>query len=427
VEEICAAAGTKSTPGKPELDAFLSKAASLDTGRVAQALLVALGAADWRSRSKGLAVVEALHRSDPSYRIPLEDAFQGTEGGVIPLCADPKPAVRDRAVRVSKLLGLDPSSVQAAAAAAAAAAPSQEGATDGYSCAPDGDPASPVNPGTTKAAPSGPAVDLLGGFSDEEGGAGAGVVGDDILGAGDAAVAGSSSVDDVFGLHDDGAAAAAAPRGASNGAGGGLDELLGMGDGGGAAVDSGGGGILESSSPAAAPDSLFGDLSVKDEPAGGTGDGDTTADAEETKTAAAGGVGGVSGFAFMGSAGGGEAEPAQAQETATVSEGAAGADLLSGFGGAQAATSEGGNLSDMLTMSPGVIGGSGSTATARKTTIEAATTGDDDWLGLAGGGNGQAASKGDGATAPTAASGEGGVGASRAPATSGSLLDDWAG
>ncbi|CAN0391402.1 unnamed protein product, partial [Ectocarpus fasciculatus] len=90
VEEICAAGGTKSTPGKPELDAFLSKAASLDTGRVAQALLVALEAADWRSRSKGLAVVEALHRSDPSYRIPLEDAFQGTEGGVIPLCADPK-------------------------------------------------------------------------------------------------------------------------------------------------------------------------------------------------------------------------------------------------------------------------------------------------------------------------------------------------
>ncbi|CAM9364260.1 unnamed protein product [Ectocarpus sp. 13 AM-2016] len=425
VEEICAAAGTKSTPGKPELDAFLSKAASLDTGRVAQALQVALEAADWRSRSKGLAVVEALHRSDPSYRIPLEDAFQGTEGGVITLCADPKPAVRDRAVRVSKLLGLDPSSVQAAAAAVAA--PSQEDATDGYSCAPDGDPASSVISGTTKAAPSGPAVDLLGGFSDEEGGDGAGVVVDDVLGAGDAAVAGRSSVDDVFGLHDDGAAAAAGPRGASNGAGGGLDELLGMGDGGGAAVDSGGGGILESSSPAAAPDSLFGDLSVKDEPAGGTGDGDTTADAGETKTGAAGGGGGVSGFAFMGSAGGGEVEPVKAEETAAASEGAAGADLLSGFGGAQAATSEGGNLSDMLTMSPGDVGGSGSAATARKTPIEAATTGDNDWLSLAGSGNGQAAIKGDSAAAPPAASVEGGVGVVRGPASSGSLLDDWAG
>ncbi|CAM9618075.1 unnamed protein product, partial [Hapterophycus canaliculatus] len=90
VEEICSAGGTKSTPVKAELDGFLSKAASLDPGRVSGALLVALEAADWRSRSKALAVVEALHRSDPSYRIPLEDAFQDTEGGVVPLCADSK-------------------------------------------------------------------------------------------------------------------------------------------------------------------------------------------------------------------------------------------------------------------------------------------------------------------------------------------------
>ena len=33
---------------------------------------------------------QALHRSDPSYRIPLEDAFQNVEEGVIPLCADSK-------------------------------------------------------------------------------------------------------------------------------------------------------------------------------------------------------------------------------------------------------------------------------------------------------------------------------------------------
>lgn len=78
-------------------------------------------------------------------------------------------------------------------------------------------------------------------------------------------------------------------------------------------------------------------------------------------------------------------------------------------------------------MSPGDIGGSGSTVTARKTPIDAAIAGDNDWLGLAGGGNGQAASKGGGAAAPPAASGEDGVGAVRAPASSGSLLDDWAG
>lgn len=205
--------------------------------------------------------------------------------------------------------------------------PSQEDATDGYSCAPDGDPASPVIPGSTKAAPSGPAVDLLGGFSDEEGGDGAaaaaGIGGDDILGVAEAA--GSSSVDDVFGLHGDGQAAVG-QRGSSNGAGGGLDELLGMGDGvgSGTAVGAGGGGgIFEDSSPAAAPESLFGDLSIKDDPAGAAGDGDTShlAEAEETKTAAAGGGGGVSGFAFMGSAGGGEAEPAKAEEPAAASEG----------------------------------------------------------------------------------------------------------
>lgn len=111
---------------------------------------------------------------------------------------------------------------------------------------------------------------------------------------------------------------------------------------------------------------------------------------------------------------------------------AAGADLLSGFGGGgiEAAVSarDGGNLSDMLTMSPGDIGGSGSTATPRKTPVAATATAGDDWLGLAG--DGQAASKAGGAAAappPTAASGEGGVGAVRAPASSGSLLDDWAG
>lgn len=43
---------------QPEMDSFLSKAASLDPGRVAEALLVALDAADWRARSKALAVVE---------------------------------------------------------------------------------------------------------------------------------------------------------------------------------------------------------------------------------------------------------------------------------------------------------------------------------------------------------------------------------
>lgn len=108
---------------------------------------------------------------------------------------------------------------------------------------------------------------------------------------------------------------------------------------------------------------------------------------------------------------------------------AAGTDLLSGFGGGAqaAAASEGGNLSDMLTMSPGDIGGSGSTATPRKTSV-AVTTASDDWLGLAGSsGNGQAASGGGGAAAPPTAAGEGGVGAVRAPASSGSLLDDWAG
>ncbi|CAN0004130.1 unnamed protein product, partial [Sphacelaria rigidula] len=92
-----------------ELDQFLSKAASLDQQRVAEALKVALAQSDWRARSKSLTVVEALYRSDPSYRIPLEDAFGDPEEGVIPVCGDSKkPAVRDRAVRVSKLLGLDP-------------------------------------------------------------------------------------------------------------------------------------------------------------------------------------------------------------------------------------------------------------------------------------------------------------------------------
>lgn len=105
-------------------------------------------------------------------------------------CIHEKPAVRDRAVRVSKLLGLDPSQVVAnAAAAAAASATSASGTTpindnNGYTHAPDGDTASPP----TAAAPSGPAVDLLGGgFDFVEGG------GDSGGGGGDA--------DDIFGIH----------------------------------------------------------------------------------------------------------------------------------------------------------------------------------------------------------------------------------
>ena len=98
---------------------------------------------------------------------------------------------------------------------------------------------------------------------------------------------------------------------------------------------------------------------------------------------------------------------------------AAGADLLSGFGGepaAAAATAGIGDVSDMLTMSPGESSskGDGNGATRKKATGTAA----DDWLGLGGlAGNGQAAARASAAPAGGAAT----------KASSGTLLDDWAG
>lgn len=100
---------------------------------------------------------------------------------------------------------------------------------------------------------------------------------------------------------------------------------------------------------------------------------------------------------------------------------AAGADLLSGFGGETAAA---GTVSDMLTMSPGQNGdgdenngGNTGAAPQRKMPIAA----DNDWLGFAGDGQGSAKA---GATP----SGNGSIagGGSTASPASGSLLDDWA-
>eukprot|EP00752_Nemacystus_decipiens_P013398 g11863.t1 len=444
VEEICAAGGTKSTPGKPELDAFLSKAASLDPGRVADALLEALGAADWRARSKALAVVEALHRADPSYRIPLADAFDDTEAGVIPLCADAKPAVRDRAVRVAKLLGLDPSSAQASATAAAAAGQSPNNdSTNGYACAPDGDgdgdPSSSFS-GTTAAAPSGPAVDLLGGFSDDgddSGGGGEGTTATgDILGVGGGGGAGAGggatvgNVDDIFGLQGVGGVDGDAPAVKPVASAGGLDDFLDMGSGSrggggdGAAQSSTGaaGAAPSASSPAPAeaeaPDGLFGDLSVKDGPGS-----PANAGAQEAAAAAADGeaaaTGGGSGFSFMGGAGGG-AEAAETPVAATATK-TAGADLLSGFGAgpAAAATGGGGDVSDMLTMSPGDPSSNGNGSGADRKTAAAAG---DDWLGLGG-----VAVNGQSAAAKTGVVPDAGGSAGAAKASAGSLLDDWAG
>lgn len=51
-----------SRPGQQEMDAFLSKAASLDPNKVAEALARVHGAVDWRARSKALAVVEVSER-----------------------------------------------------------------------------------------------------------------------------------------------------------------------------------------------------------------------------------------------------------------------------------------------------------------------------------------------------------------------------
>ncbi|CAM9207713.1 unnamed protein product [Scytosiphon promiscuus] len=439
VEEICSAGGTKSIPLKTELDGFLSKAASLDPGRVSEALLVALEAADWRSRSKALAVVEALHRSDPSYRIPLEDAFQDPEGGVVPLCGDSKPAVRDRAVRVSKLLGLHTSSAQAAAAASAAAAAaataSPEDPSNGYSTAPDGDPSS-HGAGTTAAAPSGPAIDLLGGFSDDGedsgggGEGGAGTAGGDILGG----AGGGGEVADIFGLHDDGAGGAngAGDSTASAGVGeasdatvgsgpsGGFD-FLSMGDGGKSSGAGEGAGCETGEAAADAPadvDGLFGDLSVKEEIVGGDGQV-PDASAEEAAAGGGGGGGGSSGFSFMGGGGGEAAGGDAAAAEPSTSARDAGADLLSGFGGGPPPS---GTVSDMLTMSPGQNGdaaedsGSGD-APQRKKPIAT----DDDWMGLSG--NGQGPAK---AGAVPTGDGRGAGGEGSAPASSGSLLDDWA-
>ena len=110
----------------------------------------------------------------------------------------------------------------------------------------------------------------------------------------------------------------------------------------------------------------------------------------------------------------------------------AGADLLSGFGGsasASAASAGGGDVSDMLTMSPGEPSSNGNgdgNVAGRKTAGSAAG---DDWLGLGGlAGNGQAAAAPAAASANTVpavgvdGSGSGGA----AKASSGSLLDDWA-
>lgn len=106
----------------------------------------------------------------------------------------------------------------------------------------------------------------------------------------------------------------------------------------------------------------------------------------------------------------------------------AGTDLLSGFGGEPAAATAGGggDLSDMLTMSPGDPGSSGNNngdGAARKTVTGA---GGDDWLGLGGlAGNGQTAAKTNAVPAGGSGSGSGSGGAAKA--SSGSLLDDWAG
>lgn len=59
-----------------ELDQFLSKAASLDQQRVAEALKVALAQSDWRARSKSLTVVEvSCTISCSSALLPLYQSF----------------------------------------------------------------------------------------------------------------------------------------------------------------------------------------------------------------------------------------------------------------------------------------------------------------------------------------------------------------
>ena len=238
-------------------------------------------------------------------------------------------------MRVSKLLGLDPSPSHQVED------PSQvntntntktndentdadANANNGYARAPDG------YSGQTAAAPSGPPVDLLGGLEEEEGVVGGGVV------AGEGAAAATTTAGsratrvevDMVDLFDGGGVAGGEK---------GLDDFLGLGD---------------STAPApvapapAAPSastagndvsvdppesSLFEDLSVKDAGRGSAGDGGAEGVGGEDRGPAPKLASGGSGFAFMAGAeeaspegergieaGGGSAGPAQGGERKVV-------------------------------------------------------------------------------------------------------------
>jgi ENTH domain len=61
VRKLCAPGGTRSSPSASELDAFVTKAASLDVDRLGSAVLGSLLTTDdWRVQSKALAIINAL-------------------------------------------------------------------------------------------------------------------------------------------------------------------------------------------------------------------------------------------------------------------------------------------------------------------------------------------------------------------------------
>lgn len=243
-----------------------------------------------------------------------------------------KPAVRDRAVRVSKLLGLEAS----ASSQGSEGEESKTGtANNGYSRAPDGEP------GQTTAAPSGPPVDLLGGIdSEEEGGKGGVVEGVPVPG---------EAVRDIVDLLDDDGGGAGGGRSAT----GGLDDFLGLSSGGGDAES----GTRTSAGVAAAnasssddvaepAESLFGGLSVKDSGVDGgggrgrssDGSGGQGDDEESSGPAPVLTSGGTSGFAFIASAEEPSPDavpPGGAGDGAKAVAGKSGADLKGAAGSAR--------------------------------------------------------------------------------------------
>jgi len=105
--DLCAPGGTRAVPPPEKLESFTKAVETLDSELVGSIILEQLQKPEWQTQSKALCVIEAIAKL-PGCDALYEYFQDWAEDMIQPLCNAPKAAVRDRSVKVLKILGLKP-------------------------------------------------------------------------------------------------------------------------------------------------------------------------------------------------------------------------------------------------------------------------------------------------------------------------------